>query len=36
MKNKIEYFEFTVGEEIPQEVIDGKMKAVVTEANKNE
>ena len=26
MKNKIEYFEFTVGEEIPQEVIDGKMK----------
>ena len=26
MKEKIEYFEFTVGEEIPQEVIDGKMK----------
>ena len=26
MKEKIKYFEFTVGEKIPQEVIDGKMK----------
>ena len=26
MKEKIKYFEFTVGEKIPQEVIEGKMK----------
>ena len=26
MKKEIEFFEFTVGEEIPQEVIDGRMK----------
>ncbi len=26
MKNKIDYFEFTVGQKIPQEVLDGKMK----------
>ena len=26
MKKEIEYFEFTVGEKIPQEVIEGKMK----------